>query len=1161
MKLFQFYQKIVHVIGLASLVFGLMALPGQSKQVALAQSEPSLMFIENVGQFEEGARFQTYGGSATLSLATDALWFTISEPASVEEGQAAANAGTIEVQQESRQGVNLKLSFVNANPHPQIEPFNRLHTHISYFTGSDPANWRSDVPVWGGVRYVDLYPGFDLEITSQDGQLVQRLVKQDGADASQVQTQTAVDLQDISLRVEGAEALTVDDAGRLSLFTAVGEFTLPLLQVDQAKAQIAATSLLPSIEGEVVVHPFSSAPLLPGSSAQIAGASDLIYSTFLGGSIGGENGKGITVDTSDSAYVAGNTLSPDFPTTPGAFDTSHQGQDAFVVKLNAAGSELVYATFLEDGRAFDLTVDDAGNAYVTGNTTSDEFPTTPGAFDTSHNANDVFIAKLNTTGTDLIYATLLGGSDNERGRAIAIDGTGNVYVTGETTSTDFPATPGAFATSFQGGGWFGQDAFVAKLNATGSELTYATFLGGSNDDDGYAIALDAADNAYITGWTESTDFPTTPGAFQTSPDNIFVVKLNPSGSALTYATFLGGNGNDYSQAIAVDQAGNAYVTGDTASSNFPTTPGAFQTTYHSSTEVTYEGDAFVTKFNPAGDGLVYSTFLGGSDHDNGLALAVDQTGNAYVTGSTYSTDLPTTPDAFQPSRSGYPDVFVAKLNAAGSELAYGTFLGGDHSEAGYAIAVDETNHAYVTGYTSSPNFPITVEAFDTTLSNGDDVFISKLATGSSEPVPPTPTPVPVPSHDCAPTNLGDITVGDTPRGIALDPARQRVYVANFGSDSVSVIDTNTNSVIDTITGLTAANGIAYDPTHNLVWVTNTNTDQVTPIEINDQATSFTMLSTIDVGDGPWGVTYDSVHDYVYVANNLSHSVSVIDAASRTVIATLNESFNQPFHLAANSTTGKVYVANFGSNSVTVLNGTTLSSSIPLYDSLEPYGIAVDETRDLVYVTTVRTNRIVAIGNLNGTPDQFLGWSMFYRGFNRQRPLPLRAIAVNPDIGPSYDGGHLWTTTATSDGSELNQALLIPKGWNGYFHVPLPQNVSDNPAEGVAVDRVNDRVYFSSGASPGTITVIGDHDNQCPGVFPATVSDDANHFDFDVFSRQTLAQGDATGDGLVDIFDLTFIAARYDSNDYTADVNFDGVVDIFDLTTVASRYGQTVSTGD
>ena len=280
----------------------------------------------------------------------------------------------------------------------------------------------------------------------------------------------------------------------------------------------------------------------------------------------------------------------------------------------------------------------------------------------------------------------------------------------------------------------------------------------------------------------------------------------------------------------------------------------------------------------------------------------------------------------------------------------------------------------------------------------------------------------------------------------------------------------------------------------------------------------------------------------------------IDVSSRTVAATLTDNFSQPFHMATTPTTGKVYVANFGNHTVTVLEGTTVSSVVNLWDSTQPYGIAVDETRNLVYVATVAANRIVAIGTLNGVPDQFLGWAAFQRGYNRHRPLPLRAIAVNPDIGPSYDGGHLWATTATTDGSELNQALLIPKGWHSRFHVPLPQNVSDNPSDGIAVDRVNDRVYVSSGTITGTITIIGDHANQCPGIFPAA-TEEANGFSFDFFSRESLASGDVTGDGLVDIFDLTFIAARYDSTDYTADVNTDGVVNIFDLSIAASRYGQ------
>jgi YVTN family beta-propeller protein len=1131
-----------------------------------------------VGQFEEATLFQTYNGPASFTLTEDALWFTIIDPLPVETLELA-NAERIDTPytNEPHQGVNLKLSFVNANPHPLIEPFNRLNTRVSYFTGSDPSNWQTDVPVWGGVRYVDLYPGIDLEITSEKGQLVQRLVRRDrlGAktnDAAQVETQDSVSLQDISLQVEGAEALTMDDTGRLRLTTAVGEFTLPLLQVvDQADAQIATTNLAPSIEGNIVIYPFSSGLSPLNTSARIAGASDLRYSTFLGGEGELDSAGDIAVDQAGNAYVTGQAY-PGFPTTPGAFDTSIDGvhSDVFVVKLSPDGSELVYATFL-GGSDFEtglgIVVDEAGNVYLSGYTTSTDFATTPNAFDSSLGGeSDAFAAKFNPTGTELLYATLLGGNDNEFSWGIAVDEAGSAYVSGFTPSVDFPTTPGAFDTEIDN--WY--DVFVVKLNAEATDLVYGTYVGGNNADYAFGgVAIDGTGNAYVAGYTHSTDFPTTPGALDTTYDDqeIFVFKLNPMGSDLVYSTYLGGSETEYADAIFVDAAGHVYLTGNTRSIDFPVTAGAFDTNYNSEEEE-FEGDSFIAKLTPDGAGVAYATFLGGSGEDVGNSLALDEAGNIYVTGYTTSADFPVTPNAFDTFFEGQeemfppPDVFVAKLNAEGTALTYATYLGaGDGYDQPYGLAVDQSSNVYVTGSTSSSDFPITEGAFDTTLEGFRDAFVTKLAMDSDEPVPeptPTPTPVPLPPHNCGPTLLDTITVGNTPRGIALDVARQRVYVANFGSDSVSVIDSSNNTIIETLTGITSANGIAYDGLHNMLWVTNYNSNQVTPIEVNEDATSFTVLSSIDVDGGPWGVVYNPVHDYVYVVNSLGNTVSVINVSTRTVDMVFGGNFSQPFHLAVNPVTGKVYVANFGNNTVTMLEGISSSSVVPLWDSAQPYGIAVDETRDLVYVATVATNRIVAIGTLNGVSDQFLGWAAFYRGYNRQRPLPLRAIAVNPDIGPSYDGGHIWATTSTADGSELNQALFIPKGWPSRFHVPLPQNVADNPSDGLAVDRVNDRVYVSSGASPGTVTVIGDHDNQCSGVFPATVS---NEFDIDFFSREALARGDATGDGLVDIFDLTFIASRYDSTDYTADVNADGVVDIFDLTMVASRYGQSVSKGD
>ena len=328
----------------------------------------------------------------------------------------------------------------------------------------------------------------------------------------------------------------------------------------------------------------------------------------------------------------------------------------------------------------------------------------------------------------LVYSTYLGGTGDEGGNGIAVDASGNAYVTGYTRSPDFPVTPGAFQATFSTSG----DAFVTKLNATGTALVYSTYLGGTGNDDGRGIAVDSSGNAYVTGHTNSTDFPVTPGAFQSALSgtntDAFVTKVNTTGTALVYSTYLGGTGSEQGYGIAVDASGNAYVTGRTYSTNFPVTPGAFQPTFSAS------GDAFVTKLNTTGTALVYSTYLGGTGSEYGNGIAVDANGNAYVTGYTRSPDFPVTPGAFQATNGGGSgDAFVTKLNATGTALVYSTYLGGTGSDASDGIAVDASGNAYVTGYTNSPNFPVTPGAFQATNGGGSgDAFVAKVnATGTA----------------------------------------------------------------------------------------------------------------------------------------------------------------------------------------------------------------------------------------------------------------------------------------------------------------------------------------------------------------------------------------------------------------------------------------------
>jgi YVTN family beta-propeller protein len=805
----------------------------------------------------------------------------------------------------------------------------------------------------------------------------------------------------------------------------------------------------------------------------------------------------------------------------------------------------------------------AGEAHIVGNTTSTDFPTTPGVYDRDmDDGGDAFVVRLNADGTTLIFSTLIGGADYDYGWDLALDEAGHIYMAGTTFSGNFPITPEGFDYHQSLG-----EAYALKLSPDGRQVIYATYLGGQNGDYGYGIAVDETGSAYVAGWTVSPDFPLTAGAFDTTYSNLegFVAKLNPAGSALIYSTFLGGDSTDVINGLTINKAGQAFVTGYTNSPNFPVTAGAVDPNCVNCGDGYFQSEAFIVKLAADGSAVLYASFLGGDKGDSGEDIQVSAAGSIYVTGYTYSPDFPTTPDGFDTNYCEnctqpfpLPDVFLTRITPNGQELAYSTFLGGDQDgDRPGSLAVDQQGHAYLAGSTSSADFPVTATAYDTTFGGLGDVFVAKLATGSDEPEPEPP----LPAHTCGPTLLGEIQVGATPRGVAVDEVRDRVYVANFGSNSLSVIDGNNNQLLQTVPGVSSANGVAYDETSNLIWVTNYANNSVTPIQPDDEANNFTVLPPITVGQGPWGVAYDPIHNFVYVANSVGNSLSVIDASSRTVVATLTNGFNRPFHLAANPITGKVYVANTGHNSVTIVQGTAVSQVAQLWDSGRPYGIAVDETRDIIYVATVESHRIVALGPIKGKPDQFLGWASFQRGYNRNRPLPLRAIAINPQLGPAPDGGHLWSTTAAGDGSELNQGLLIPKGWGGYFHVPFPQEVGDNPTDGIAVNRVTQRVYISSGTNPGRLAVIGDHDAVCGGVAPAAIPADEDQFVIERFSMVQLLRSDLNGDGQVDILDLASVAGSYGQAEASADLNDDGMVDIMDLVIIANYYGQKLPEDD
>jgi hypothetical protein len=396
---------------------------------------------------------------------------------------------------------------------------------------------------------------------------------------------------------------------------------------------------------------------------------------------------------------------------------------------------LIYSSYLGgsgEDLGYGIAVDGEGNAYVTGWTLSTDFPTKNHLQASNAGGFDAFVTKINPTGAAFVYSTYLGGSESDFGYSIAVDSTGAAYVTGETGSTDFPITPGAFQTTL--GGNAIDNVFVTKINPSGSALVYSTYLGGDFEDLGLGVVVESTGDAYVTGATKSGNFPVTPGAFQTTCEVsvvqtcAFVTEINPEGSGLVYSTFLGGSGEDAvndGSGIAVDSTGNAYVTGVTSSSNFPVTPGAFQTTCNGGSDGC--SDAFVTKINSAGSALVYSTYLGGSGNDFGSGIAVDRSGNAYIAGQTGSSNFPVTPGAFQTTLNGANNLFVTKINPAGSALVYSTYLGGSGYDDGYGIAVDSSGNAHVTGSTSSTNFPVTPGAVQTTYGGGtSDAFVTEI---------------------------------------------------------------------------------------------------------------------------------------------------------------------------------------------------------------------------------------------------------------------------------------------------------------------------------------------------------------------------------------------------------------------------------------------------
>jgi hypothetical protein len=714
------------VLGAAS-VFATQPSSNLKAEEALQKADKQF-FIENKGQWHSDVLFLTRMGGLDVWITKYGVNYTFYK---IEKNPNAEKAAHLPSKFENDlddatllgHRILLKLQNHNANPLPQGKI--KQQGYYNYLIGNDPSKHASNVGLYKEAVVKNVYNGIDLRYYFDKGSLRYDFIVQPGADPSQIK---------FELDGEYKEYLKNNT---LCYTTHFGEVQMQDLYVYQQsdKKQVPAKFTQQNGAWQFQLSNYDKTQSLI--------IDPLIYSTYIGGT-GSEFSNAIAIDNSGNAYITGNTTSTNYDTTAGAFQTIYggglQGGDVFVTKLNSMGTALIFSTYIggsndDLGRA--IAVDDLGNVYITGETTSNDYDTTQGAFQTTFGGGyyDVFVSKLNSTGTALIYSTYLGGSYMDGGNSIAIDASGNAYITGWTNSSDFDTTSGAFQTTYAGGG----DFFVTKLNSSGTSLIYSTYIGGSSYDEGFGIAIDSIGNAYITGRTTSTDYDITSGAFQTTYGggtyDVFVTKLNSTATGLIYSTYIGGSSYDEGYSIAIDGSGNAYIAGSTESNDFDVTPGAFQTTKGGGT---YDSDIFVTKLNSTGTTLVYSTYIGGNSGDYAYAISLDNFGNAYIIGNTWSTDFDITPDAYQTSNEGQHDVFVTKLNNTGTSLIHSTFIGGSGSDYGRGIAIDGFGSAYITGHTySSSNYDTTSGAFQTTFGGGPvDVFVSKLCFGS---IPAQPT--------------------------------------------------------------------------------------------------------------------------------------------------------------------------------------------------------------------------------------------------------------------------------------------------------------------------------------------------------------------------------------------------------------------------------------
>jgi hypothetical protein len=595
----------------------------------------------------------------------------------------------------------LTIELLGQRQPTAVEGEQPMDSVTNYYRGGLPAAWKSGIPHYGRARFHGVYPGIDLIWLSREADLEYGFLAGAGADPGQIR-----------VRFTGASGVSVDARGNLVLETRAGRIQhgrpVAWQEVAGRRRNVQIALRLEGATAGFRLGPYDRQRPLWIDPV-------LSYSTYVGGA-GYDAGYAIATDGSAGVYVTGTTASIGFPAQGSGVNSNN---DAFVMKFNESGA-LLYTTVLASngntsGQA--IAADSSGNAYIAGTTEASDFPVTKGAWQTVFGGiTDAFAAKLNPAG-NLVYASYIGGTGQETGTGIAIDASGNAYVSGFTSSI-FPTTPGAAQTLY-GGGF--SDAFVVKLNPLGSAAVYSTLLGGSGNDEAEAIVVDAAGNACIAGYTDSTNLPVydAPQPSTGGEGDALVACLNASGTAWTMVSYLGGSNVDQAFAMAIDASGNLYVAGDTYSPDFPITAGVFQPGNAGGY------DAFLAKLSAGGGTLVYATYLGGNGSDAATTVAVGSAGDVWIGGYTTSTNFPLS-GAWQSVPGGSFDGFLSHLSPNAAGLLTSSYLGGSGDDRVLALALDPTGILFATGSTLSSNFPVTPGAMQGAAPAGLNAFLVNI---------------------------------------------------------------------------------------------------------------------------------------------------------------------------------------------------------------------------------------------------------------------------------------------------------------------------------------------------------------------------------------------------------------------------------------------------